>query len=479
MEPDTSQLPKQMPNPLSVLHPAPSVLAPRVGNFSIRGRKSIQTPHYVAITSRGAVSHLSPDVVQNHTNISSLHIGLEDFLEKAQVAVPPILSTPRTGTESRLRKFIAARDDDVLILDTRRAPPLQTPPHNLPSAVAILTSMGVHHLEAEYWLDSIEKLQPDIVIGISDIMHGHTPGAKRRETMVDRTHAYTRDATRRLYEEDEEEGDVATSKPLYFAPILPLENTQQGLYLEDLADELRPAISGLAIYESASLSIVSEELGDLPRMCFSNYKTPQQVLREVSLGADLLAIPFISELSDAGMALDFTFPPPNPQKENEPKSMVQPLALDIWDSSYATSVAPISEGCECYTCQKHHRAYICHLLSAKEMLAWSLLQIHNYHVMDNFFAAIRDSIAKGTFETDSSEFERTYAPAFPPQTGSGPRLRGYSSYISGPGEPKRNAPAYGRLDDLAKLAESQSSVVTPDTNADGLEEHGFAKKLEA
>jgi queuine tRNA-ribosyltransferase len=275
--------------------------------------------------------------------------------------------------------------------------------------------MGYHPLEAEYWLDSIEKLQPDIVIGISDIMHGHSPGVKRRETMVDRTHAYTRDATQRLY------GDNAESKPLYFAPILPLENTQQSLYLEDLADELRPAISGLAIYESASLSIVPEELGDLPRICFSNTKTPQQVLREVSLGADLLAVSFTGEMSDAGMALDFTFPPTKLQQENRSGSTAQPLAFDLWDRSHAASVAPISEGCECYTCQKHHRAYICHLLSAKEMLAWSLLQIHNYHVMDAFFAAIRESIAKGTFETDSSAFERIYAPTFPQQTGEGPR----------------------------------------------------------
>lgn len=304
-------------------------------------------------------------------------------------------------------------------------PPLFTPQHNLATAVAILTSMGFHHLEAEYWLDSIEKLQPDIVIGISDIMHGHAPGVKRREMMVDRTHAYTRDSIRRLYEKEEETTEDHTeNKPLYFAPILPLENTQQNLYLEDLVDELRPAISGLAIYESASLSIVPEELGDLPRICFSNIKTPHQVLREVSLGADLLVIPFIGEASDAGMALDFTLSPKNTQQEDgddESKSTVQPLALDLWDRSHATSVVPIRKGCKCYTCQKHHRAYICHLLSAKEMLAWSLLQIHNYHVIDNFFAAIRESIANGTLDSDSSAFERRYAPAFPQQTGAGPR----------------------------------------------------------
>jgi queuine tRNA-ribosyltransferase len=36
---------------------------------------------------------------------------------------------------------------------------------------------------------------------------------------------------------------------------------------------------------------------------------------------------------------------------------------------------------------------------------------------------------------------------------------------------------YGRLDDVSqKFAESQSSIATPDTDASGLEHHGFAQK---
>ena len=43
----------------------------------IAGR-SIQTPHYVAVTSRGVIPHLSPDVLQKHTRISLMYYGLED-----------------------------------------------------------------------------------------------------------------------------------------------------------------------------------------------------------------------------------------------------------------------------------------------------------------------------------------------------------------------------------------------------------------
>lgn len=93
----------------------------------------------------------------------------------------------------------------------------------------------------------------------------------------------------------------------------------------------------------------------------------------------------------------------------------------MWSASYSTDLSPLVPGCGCYTCRNHHRAYIRHLLHAKEMLAWTLLQIHNYRTVDAFFDAVRESIRRGTFEEDVRTFERTYASALPEQTGQGPR----------------------------------------------------------
>ena len=56
-------------------------------------------------------------------------------------------------------------------------------------------------------------------------------------------------------------------------------------------------------------------------------------------------------------------------------------------------------------------------------------------------------------------------------------LRGHQLPAAGPYQPRPNPRSFGRLDDaLQKFTESQSSVATPDTGADGLEEHGFAQK---
>ncbi|KAJ5104642.1 hypothetical protein NUU61_001989 [Penicillium alfredii] len=454
-----------------VLDTVAPVLAPRVGKLAIAGRRTLSTPHYISLTSRGTVPHITHDVMRDHTGINGLYAGLEDFIEKKPPA--PLYKTPVTEQESPLKKFICVPENMPLILGPRRFPAIPCPPTNTETSIAVLTSVGFHQLSAHHYVEAVQKLRPDIAIGLADIVLGKPPGVKRREKMVDRTHAFTRDALDRLYE-DPEEGQPK-SKAAYFAPVLPLDNTQQSLYLDDLESEFRHNLSGLALYESASLTFIPESLGSLPRLLLSNPSSPHEILREISLGADLLTVPLLGASSDAGVALDFDFPvPPALQTaRSEPK----PLGFDLWSSDNVTDTSPLREGCECHACQQHHRAYLHHLLSAKEMTAWALIQIHNHHIMELFFAGIGESIQRGSFDEDVQVFNRVYAASLPEQTGQGPRLRGHHLPAAGPGQPRRMPRIYGRLDEaIQKFAESQSSVATPDTGAEGLEEHGFAEK---
>lgn len=88
---------------------------------------------------------------------------------------------------------------------------------------------------------------------------------------------------------------------------------------------------------------------------------------------------------------------------------------------HATDKQGLMAGCTCYACTKHSRAYVRHLLTAKEMLAWTLLQLHNIHVMHDFFAGVRASIVNKTFEADCAAFEAAYAAELPEASGIGPR----------------------------------------------------------
>lgn len=284
--------------------------------------------------------------------------------------------------------------------------------HSTDTAIQIITSFGFTQLAVDGYTEATQKLRPDIIVGIADRVIGRKSGVKRQGKMVDRTHAWTRDALEALYGGEKH----APSRSAYFAPLLPLEGVQQSLYLEDLEDEMKERISGLYVLEPSSVSMIPEGLSALPRLSLSEPKTPNEVLREISLGVDITTIPFIGQATDAGIALDFSFPGTSDEAAN-PK----PLGFDMWSTDHAKDVSPLVEGCQCYACQKHHRAYIQHLLMAKEMLAWTLIQVHNHHIMDSFFSAIRASIANGAFSQDVETFQRLYESELPEQTGRGPR----------------------------------------------------------
>lgn len=50
----------------------------RIGCLSFQDRVQLETPHYVAVSSRGAVPHLSQDMMRGNTRINAIYAALED-----------------------------------------------------------------------------------------------------------------------------------------------------------------------------------------------------------------------------------------------------------------------------------------------------------------------------------------------------------------------------------------------------------------
>ncbi|GAB4210645.1 MAG: tRNA guanosine(34) transglycosylase Tgt [Synechococcales cyanobacterium] len=59
--------------------------------------------------------------------------------------------------------------------------------------------------------------------------------------------------------------------------------------------------------------------------------------------------------------------------------------------------SPLDPDCACYTCQNFSRAYLCHLIRAKEMLGYTLLAIHNVAELMTYTRRMRQAILQGTF----------------------------------------------------------------------------------
>lgn len=60
---------------------------------------------------------------------------------------------------------------------------------------------------------------------------------------------------------------------------------------------------------------------------------------------------------------------------------------------YRDDFGPLVEGCGCYCCKNHQRAYLHHLLVTNELLASVLLMIHNTAHYLGFFSALREALA--------------------------------------------------------------------------------------
>ena len=82
--------------------------------------------------------------------------------------------------------------------------------------------------------------------------------------------------------------------------------------------------------------------------------------------------------------------------------------LTIRNLEYARDFRPIEEGCSCYSCKNYTRAYIRHLIKAKEPLADQLLSIHNLYFLTKLVEKIRIEIENDSFLDFKKEFYKNY-----------------------------------------------------------------------
>ncbi len=78
--------------------------------------------------------------------------------------------------------------------------------------------------------------------------------------------------------------------------------------------------------------------------------------------------------------------------------------LNLMNARFARDERPIDETCDCYTCRTFSRAYLRHLIVARELLAGTLLSIHNLRALIRLMQQMRACILDGSFETHLPEW---------------------------------------------------------------------------
>ena len=84
--------------------------------------------------------------------------------------------------------------------------------------------------------------------------------------------------------------------------------------------------------------------------------------------------------------------------------------VNIRNAGYSRMEQPVDPDCDCYTCRTFSAAYLHHLFSCDELLAYRLATIHNLNFINNLMSKARSAILNGTFASFKDNFLAGYQP---------------------------------------------------------------------
>jgi queuine tRNA-ribosyltransferase len=156
------------------------------------------------------------------------------------------------------------------------------------------------------------------------------------------------------------------------------------------------AIGGLSVGETkdemhAMLDVVTPLLPEDKPRYLMGVGTPEDLINGVARGIDIFDCVLPTRLARHNAAF-------SPEGR-----------LNMMNATFARDPSPIDETCDCYTCKTFTRAYIRHLIVAKELLAGTLLSIHNLRALIRLMEFIRGYIADGSFEARVPELLKQWS----------------------------------------------------------------------
>lgn len=227
-------------------------------------------------------------------------------------------------------------------------------------------------LSVAKWNEVVAAVRPNVAVALSESTPLSEPVSKKRRTAATRTMDWVKRT--REGKAEAQKGDSSCDYELV-EPMLTANGSAGFLDMFSRNENVRELVAGL---QSANLSP--------EKLSFMYAYSMPAILSGISAGVQLIESTLPWELAEKGIALTFSVHDAAGGEGNGEDRLVE---MDLNDDVYTLDINPICRSCGCYTCKRHNRAYIHHLLTVQEMNSVILLSIHNLHRLVQLFREAR------------------------------------------------------------------------------------------
>jgi queuine tRNA-ribosyltransferase len=234
----------------------------------------------------------------------------------------------------------------------------------------------------ELAIQTQEKLGADIIMAFDECPD--PTDRKANEQAIDRTSKWAEKCLNAKTRDDQ------ALFGIFQGGVFPDLRTQSAEFITAL-DLPGFAIGGLSVGESKKemLQILDLVDGLLPKekpRYLMGVGTPEDIIEGIARGIDMFDCVLPTRLA------------------RHQSAMTMHGRINLMNAQYAREENPIDSECQCYTCQHFSRAYLRHLVMAKEMLASTLISIHNIFTLVELTRQLRRAILQNSFEERAQLF---------------------------------------------------------------------------
>ncbi len=246
-----------------------------------------------------------------------------------------------------------------------------------------------HHLTPELVTGFQESLGADIIMAL-DECPAYDDGFEKVKRATERTHRWAERCQKAQKRRDQ------ALYAIVQGGVFPELRRQSAEYLTSL-DFPGYAIGGLSLGEpkNLTLAMIEETVTLLPEnkpRYLMGVGSPEDIVEAVARGCDIFDSALPTRVARNGAL--FTWQ----GRQN------------IRNAVFSQMEQPIVAGCGCYTCRNFSAAYLHHLFSCEELLAYRLATIHNLSFIMSLMNKIKSAIQDGTFVAFKDSFLASYQP---------------------------------------------------------------------